>query len=88
MTTIKVNIDSTDHYLELYENDPINLVFQYSDIEKIQSAVGSFSQTFRIPATEVNFAAFGDFTNPNNIGFNAKRKSSAIIMKDTLPLIS
>jgi len=87
MITIKVNISSTDHYLETYENDPINLTYQYSDIEKIQSAVGSFSQTFRIPATDANMNAFGDYTNSNNQGFNAKVKSSAIIFSDTIPIL-
>lgn len=86
MTTLYVEIEGQGHYLELYENDPINLTVQYSDVEEIQKAVGSYSQTFRIPASDANFAAFGDFANPNHIGVDFKRKIDAILYHNTVPV--
>lgn len=75
--------------LELYENDPLNLKFQYSDIEKIQSSVSSYSQSFRLPATAVNVDFFGTFFNVNNQGgFNPKRKKKAELFYNTVPIIS
>ena len=75
--------------LELYENDPVNLTFQYSDIEKIQSSVGSYSQSFRIPATEANVDFFGTFFNVNEQGgYNPKRKKQAELFYNTVPIIS
>jgi hypothetical protein len=76
-------------YLELYENDPVNLTFQYSDIEKIQSSVGSYSQSFRIPATQNNIDFFGTFFNVNEQGgFNTKRKQPAEMFFNTVPIAS
>jgi hypothetical protein len=75
--------------LELYENDPVNLKFQYADIEKIQSSVGSYSQSFRIPATQNNIDFFGTFFNVNEQGgYNPKRKKKAELFYNTVPIIT
>jgi hypothetical protein len=78
-------IDGQD--IDLYESDPINLKYQFTDVNNIQSSTGSFSQTFRIPATANNYAVFGDMASPNDIVFNPKVKVSAIISVDTLPVM-
>ena len=45
MLEIKVYDDSDNGYfLDIYKNAPINLTYQYSNIEKIQAAVGSFTR--------------------------------------------
>ena len=76
-------------YLDLYENDPVNLKFQYADIEKIQSSVGSYSQSFRIPATQNNIDFFGTFFNVNEQGgYNPKRKKKAELFYNTVPIIT
>ena len=53
--------------VELYENAPVNLKFQYSDITAIQNPLGSYSQTFRIPLTRSNRAIFGDLDEPSKV---------------------
>lgn len=76
-------------YLDLYENDPVNLKLQYADIEKIQSSVGSYSQSFRIPATQNNVDFFGTFFNVNEEGgYNPKRKKKAELFYNTIPIVS
>lgn len=78
-------IDGQD--IDLYDSDPINLKYQFTDVNNIQSSTGSFSQTFRIPATANNYAVFGDMASPNDTVFNPKVKVSAIISVDTLPVM-
>ena len=73
--------------IDLYESDPINLKYQFTDVNNIQSSTGSFSQTFRIPATENNYAVFGDMANVNDVVFNPKVKVDGIISVDTLPVM-
>jgi hypothetical protein len=89
MTALKVIIDGTEHLLDTYKDDPINLKLQYSNIEKIQSAVGTFSQSFRIPASDRNIAAFGNFKSTTEVGgINVKQKIEAWIEVDTIPVVS
>jgi hypothetical protein len=73
--------------IDLYDSDPINLKYQFTDVNNIQSSTGSFSQTFRIPATANNYLVFGDMASPNDVVFNPKVKVSAIISVDTLPVM-
>ncbi len=89
MIALKVIISGTEYVLDTYKNDPINLKLQYSNIEKIQSAVGTFSQSFRIPATDKNRAAFGNFDSSTEVGgVNPKQKIEAWIEVDTIPIVS
>jgi hypothetical protein len=37
--------------MDLYEDVSVNLTLQFSDVQNVNSPAGSFSQTFRIPAT-------------------------------------
>lgn len=78
-----------DTYIDLYENQPVNLKYQYSDLGQIQAAVGNFSQSFRIPATDNNRAVFGQFQDPNEVGgFNPKQKVDAWLFVDTVPIMT
>lgn len=90
MLELKVYDDSgNEYFLDIYKNDPINLKYQYADVEKIQTAVGSFTQSFRVPATQPNVDFFGTFFNANTQGgFNAKRKNKAELSVNTVPIIS
>lgn len=89
MLILKVNDGTNDHFLDLYENDPVNLKYQYSDISEIQKAAGTYSQTFRIPATQANVDFFGTFFNANLTGgFNPKRKKDAELSYNTIPIAS
>jgi len=64
MLELKVYDGSEEHYLELYVNDPVNLKYQFTDIEEIQKASGSYSQSFRVPATDKNVQLFGTSMSP------------------------
>ncbi len=83
--------DSSDNqfYLELYSNDPINLTKQFQDILSVNAPSGSFTQTFRVPATENNQAVFDNFEDVNSQGdFNPKRKLRAELEANTLTVLS
>ena len=45
--------------IELYENEPINLSYQFSNLQEINASASSFSQTFRVPLTKKNQDYFG-----------------------------
>ena len=45
--------------IELYENEPINLSYQFSNLQEINASASSFSQTFRVPLTKKNQEYFG-----------------------------
>ncbi len=82
--------DSADvqHYLDLYSDDPVSLTKQFTDIQDVNSPKGSFSQSFRIPATGTNAVVFDNFEDVNSQGnFNSKRKLKAEIESDTLPIM-
>ena len=82
--------DSADvqHYLDLYTDDPVSLTKQFTDIQDVNSPKGSFSQSFRVPATGTNAVVFDNFQDVNSQGdFNSKRKLKAEIESDTLPII-
>jgi len=54
----------------------------------VNSPKGSFSQSFRIPATGTNAVVFDNFEDVNSQGnFNSKRKLKAEIESDTLPIM-
>lgn len=97
MITIQVtNQQGVVRLLELYPNDPININYRYTDIEDIGRASSSFTQTFRIPATEVNREVFNDFYNPNlrspnpqpQTMFNPKVRMKAAILVNTVPVVT
>ena len=48
-----------DNDIELYQNEPVNLSYQFSDLQKINSSASSFSKTFRVPLTKKNQDYFG-----------------------------
>ena len=88
MLELKVYKGSQEYYLELYENDPVNITYQFTDLTEIQSATGSFSQSFRIPATEKNIELFGAFFNTNIVeGYNPKVKQKAELSYNTIPIL-
>lgn len=74
--------------VELYENAPVNLKFQYSDITAIQNPLGSYSQTFRVPLTPTNRAIFGDLDEPSKVGgLNLQQRINATLLNETTPIL-
>ena len=88
--------ETAQHNIELYENAPVNLNYQFADITEINKTKGSYTQTFRIPATKVNTDFFGALSDPAVqtssaliIGnFNIKRKIRADLNYNSVPLMS
>lgn len=80
--------DNIPTLVDLYENETIALQFNFSDIKDLKPR-GSYSRTFRIPATQTNGKIFG-FIQENTYqfaSFNPKRKLNAIITVDTIPIL-
>jgi len=80
--------DNVPTLVDLYENETIALQFNFSDIKDLKPR-GSYSRTFRIPATQTNGKIFG-FIQENTYqfaSFNPKRKLNAIITVDTIPIL-
>jgi hypothetical protein len=80
--------DNVPTLVDLYENETISLQFNFSDIKDLKPR-GSYSRTFRIPASETNSKIFG-FIQENTFQFgtfNPKRKLNAIITVDTIPIL-
>ncbi len=76
--------------IDLYENDPVSLNLQYSDISDIAKAKSSFSQTFRVPLTSNNENFFGGVGNAQSLtsNWNSKTKITAELYDGSLLIIS
>jgi hypothetical protein len=80
--------DNVPTLVDLYENESISLQYNFTDIKDLRPR-GSYSRTFRIPATTTNSKIFG-FIQENTYqfaNFNPKRKLNAIITVDTIPTL-
>ena len=74
--------------IELYENEPVNLSYQFSDIQNINSSASSFSQTFRVPLTKKNQDYFGAVNEFGLITtWNPKTKVEAELTYNTIPVM-
>ena len=83
---LRLNLNGTD--IELYKNEPVNISYQFSDIQNINSSASSFSQTFRVPLTKKNQGYFGAV---NEFGlvttWDPKVKVSAELTYNTIPVM-
>lgn len=88
--------ETNQHTIELYDHAPVNLNYQFLDVTQINKSKGSYSQTFRIPATKVNRDFFGSIDKPNvedssdliNGNYNIKRKIRASLSYNSIPLMN
>jgi hypothetical protein len=72
---------------ELYENAPVNIKLQYADVTKINNPQGSFTQTFRLPLTELNRTIFGNIDEPALVGgLNLQQRLTASLHSGSTPL--
>ena len=75
--------------IDLYEDVSVNLTLQFTDVQNINSPAGSFSQTFRVPATPNNLDFFGPINDTTAVGVsNVKQRIPAQLLRDSIPLIS
>ena len=74
--------------VELYENAPVNLKFQFSDVEKINNPLASYSQSFRVPLTQNNVDIFGHLDQVTEVGgLDLRVRLSAQLLSDTYPIM-
>lgn len=84
---LRLVVNSKD--VELYEDAPVNLRFQYSDVEQIQNPLGSYSQTFRVPLTDVNRGIFGNLDEPSLVPtLNLHERLVADLYNDGNPIVT
>jgi len=87
--------ESAQYDVDLYENAPINLNYRFTDVSQVNKSKGSFSQTFRVPATRDNLDFFGGVIYPDvrernglvNTTWNVKKKVRAELAYETIPIM-
>jgi len=74
--------------IELYQNEPVNLSYQFSNLQEINAASSNFSQTFRVPLTKQNQDYFGAVNEFGLIPtWDPKQKAEAELTYNTIPLM-
>ena len=83
---LRLTIDGNE--IELYENEPVNLSYQFSNLQEINSSSSSFSQTFRVPLTKKNQDYFGPVNEFGLIpDWDPKTKVDAELSYNTIPVM-
>tara|TARA_R110002096_G_scaffold429098_1_gene641596 strand:- start:2818 stop:5082 length:2265 start_codon:yes stop_codon:yes gene_type:complete len=88
--------ETAQHSIELYDHAPVNLNYQFADVTEINKTQGSYSQTFRIPATKQNKDFFGSIDKPNIedtsdliiSNYSVNQKIKAALSYNTIPLMN
>ena len=88
--------ETYQHTIELYDHAPVNLNYQFADVSQINKTQGSYSQTFRVPATKQNKDFFGSIDKPNVedtsdliiSNYSVKQKIKASLSYNTIPLMN
>ena len=73
--------------VDLYQDESVNLTLQFADIQNINAAAGSHSQTFRIPATQNNLGILGQVASTSAVGVNLKTRIPAELVDNTIPIL-
>ena len=83
---LRLTIDGNE--IELYENEPVNLSYQFSNLQEINASSSSFSQTFRVPLTKKNQDYFGPVNEFGLIpDWDPKTKVDAELSYNTIPVM-
>lgn len=78
-TQLILKINEETRQVDLYEDIPINVVIQESDITNFQSRRASFTRTFIVPGTDNNNITFGKYYEVNGTDFNPFVKIDGIV---------
>ena len=65
--------------VDLYDDIPISLVIQETDITNLQARKAPFSKTFVVPGTSNNCKVFEEYYEVNGIDFNPLVKIDAVV---------
>ena len=83
---LRLTIDGNE--IELYENEPVNLSYQFSNLQEINASASNFSQTFRVPLTKKNQDYFGPVNEFGLIpDWDPKTKVDAELTYNTIPVM-
>ena len=94
--TLWNSAETIQHIIELYDHAPVNLNYQFADVSQINKTQGSYTQTFRIPATKQNRDFFGSIDKANVedtsdliiSNYSVKQKIKASLSYNSIPLMN
>ena len=78
-TTLILYLDGEWQNVDLYEDIPITLVIQETDLTDLQGRKSPFSKQFTVPGTSNNANIFEHYYEVNGIGFNPLVKITAAV---------
>ena len=78
-TQLLVRIDDEWKSIDLYDELPISVVIQQTDITDFAKVKSPFSKTFEVPATANNSKVFGNYFAVNGIDFNPLVKLETVV---------
>jgi hypothetical protein len=73
--------------VELYDNEPVNLNYKFTEVTEVNKPSSSYSQTFRIPMTKANQDVFGVVGLGHIPSINYKQKIPARISRGGITLM-
>lgn len=74
--------------VELYEFEPVNLNYSFTDITKVNSPTSNYSQTFRVPLTKTNEDVFGPYDLSQVPSYDLKAKIPARLMEGGVAIMT
>lgn len=86
MLILQVDIDGWKT-VELYEHEPVNLNYKFTEVTEINKPASSYSQTFRVPMTKANQDVFGVVGLGHVPDLNYKQKIPARISRGGVTLM-
>jgi hypothetical protein len=84
MLQIRTTIEGQFKYLDLYQNEPVNLSLSFAELQDITKKNSNFSQSFNLPGSKLNNQLFNFFYDINAIptNFDPNNKFDAVLMWD------
>ena len=84
MLQIRTTIEGEYKYLDLYQNEPVNLSLSFAELQDITKKNSNFSQSFNLPGSKLNNQLFNFFYDINAIptNFDPNNKFDAVLMWD------
>ena len=84
MLQIRTTIEGQYKYLDLYQNEPVNLSLSFAELQDITTKNSNFSQSFNLPGSKLNNQLFNFFYDINAIptNFDPNNKFDAVLMWD------
>jgi len=81
-----IYINGISNRVELFDDEKISITSSVQDVSDISKVRTDFSQSFTVPANDINNAIFSHWYN-NSIdgGFDARKRKDAYIELDTIP---